>query len=57
MAPGSRSALHCTRGELFDPRLRRLRLQRLLQVWCCSHVDAPLSQLLLGKNIRARACV
>ena len=51
------SALHRTREEVIDPRLRRLRLQRLLQVWCCSHVDAPLSQLLLGKNIRARACV
>jgi hypothetical protein len=39
--------------ELFDLRLSRLhrRFQRLLQFRCCAHVDASLTQLLLGKSI------
>ena len=53
----SRSALHRTREELIDPRLHWLRFQRLLQVRRRAHVDTPLAQILLSKNIRARGCV
>ena len=52
-----RSALHRMREELIDPRFHWLRFQRLLQVRRRAHVDTLLAQLLLSKNVRARACV
>ena len=54
---GSRSALHRTGEELFDPRLSRRCFQRLLQLRCRAHADTALAQFLLGKSIRARACL